>query len=240
MLEPTTQEKDVYYKYWCEGKLNDEIRQLIGFSSNKYDQSLPYFIHWCRLKVKEDTVNALMTNTPPMHIVLSEGRRKEFLALVSSGISYPQAAKIMNIPLPTIMDVWFANDPVFKDQVDTIGDLMNAKVQQALYKKANGRTYTKRSVTRTTGTGEKGQPIDTTSVTKTEVMVEGDFNAQKMWLINRDGDRWSADGVTSKEGYKGKILKALENMIGTDNEDEDNEFKAAQAISDPLPQIQGN
>lgn len=239
MAEPTENELKIYYKLWKAGKDNLEIREAVKMSESVFDKNLPYFLHYARRAFKEDYRNGLAAGKPPL-LELTEERRKQFLQLSSSGLSYVQVAKIMNIPLPTIMDVWFVDDPVFKAQVDTINDLMNARVQQALYKKAIGYRTTVKTVTKMKGVGEKGQPVNTTTVSKQEKIVDGDVNAQKLWLINRLPEQWSADGQVNKDGNKGTIMKMLEDETNKDALLEDAKFNEEQAAKDEKTASEAN
>lgn len=234
MLSPKIKQEDLdsYYYMWQAGHSASEIRETLGLSQNVFEANMPYFLYHCRQKTKETCRNGALC-----HIELSTERRKEFLELVASGVDYPKAAKIMNIPLPTIMDIWFVEDPIFKDQVDTILDLMNAKVMRALYKKAVGYRTVVKSVSRQKGIGEKGNPIEMTTVTKTEKIVDGDFNAQKLWLINRLPDQWSVDGVVNREGNKGAIMKLLGSVLDKDIDDRDEEFNKEQIESEKVERV---
>ena len=235
MAIPTTHECETYYKMWREGRSNTDIMTALSFSQNRMNDHLPYFLHFSRHKYKEDYREGLAKGHPP-EMTLTEERKKQFLQMTAAGLGYPQISKIMNVPLPTLMDVWFVQDPVFKDQVDTVTDLMNARVVQALYKKAIGYRGTSKTVTKMKGIGEKGLPVHTTTVTKQERIVDGDFQAQKFWLINKIPKDFSADGFVNNEGNKGTILKALEDMSAGKIED-DAKFSKEQEERDNQERI---
>lgn len=236
MAIPSTFECETYYKMWREGKSNTDIRAVLTISEEKFENSLPYLLHYTRQKYKEDYREGLTSGKPP-EMILTEERRRQFLQMTAAGLGYPQISKIMNIPLPTIMDVWFVEDPVFKDQVDTVTDLMNARVIQAMYKKAIGYRTTVKTVTKMKGIGEKGTPVETTSVSKQEKIVDGDFNAQKFWVVNKLPKEWSIDGTVNKEGNKGTIMKLLEQGINEKEDGEDERFRKEQEESEKQERI---
>jgi hypothetical protein len=205
-------------------------------SEERFEGAMPYLLHYTRQKYKEDFREGMTNGKPPI-MVLTEERRREFLQMTAAGLGYPQISKIMNIPLPTIMDIWFVEDPVFKDQVDTVNDLMNARVVQAMYKKAIGYRTNVKTVTKMKGIGEKGSPIETTTVSKQEKIVDGDFNAQKFWVVNKLPKEWSIDGMVNKEGNKGTIMKLLENGINEKDAGEDERFRKEQEESEKQERI---
>ena len=236
MAIPSAFECETYYRMWREGKSNTDIRITLDMSEQKFGDSLPYLLHYTRQKYKEDYREGMANGKPP-EMILTEERRRQFLQMTAAGLSYPQISKIMNVPLPTIMDVWFIEDPVFKDQVDTVNDLMNARVIQAMYKKAIGYRTTVKTVTRMKGTGEKGLPVNTTTVSKQEKIVDGDFNAQKFWVINKLPKEWSIDGEVNKDGNKGSIMKLIEQGINEKDDGEDEKFRKEQEESEKQERI---
>ena len=231
MAIPTDKECEKYYYMWRDGMNNEEIAKSLSRSPAQMKDGMPYFLHYTKQKYKEDFRNGMANGRPP-HLELTEERRAQFLKLSSSGLDYVKISKIMNIPLPTIMQVWFIEDPVFKDQVDTIKELMDARVIQALYKKAIGYRTTTRTVTKMKGIGEKGSPIESTTVVKAEKIVDGDFNAQKFWAINRLPESWSADGTVNKDGNKGQIMKMIDDAAGENRELDDQRFDEEQRQQD--------
>lgn len=231
MAQPTQQECEKYYYLWRDGRNNDEIAEALSFSAGRMTSNMPYFLHYAKNKYKEDFRNGMVNGNPP-HLELTEERRTQFLKLSSSGLDYIKVSKIMNIPLPTIMEVWFVKDPAFKDEVDSIREVMDARVIQALYKKAIGYRTTTRTVTKMKGIGEKGSPIESTTVVKAEKIVDGDFNAQKFWAINRMPDAWSADGTVNKDGNKGQIMKMIDNAVDENALLDDKRFDEEQRAQD--------
>jgi hypothetical protein len=202
---------DKYYSLWRDGKSQSEIKKALAYSDGRWKDAQAYFLHYCRRRNRDDFREG-MTNGGYKHLVLSPERKNEFLQLMAGGLTYEKVANIMDIPLPTIMDVWFKEDPVFKTQVDNVQNLMTARVVRALYKKATGNKYITRSTARTKGKGEKGE-VDTVTVTKTEKVIEPDFASIKFWLINNDPEHYSETGQKGKGGDIGSILGGIQKAI---------------------------
>jgi hypothetical protein len=218
---------DQYYELWKKGHSASTIRTQLKLSEPQFKDRQPYFLHHCRLKNREDFREG-MVNGNYNHLTLSPERKNEFLHLMAGGLSYDKAALIMDVPLPTIMDVWFKEDPVFKTQVDNIQHLMTARVVRALYKKATGNKYITRSTSRTKGQSEKGM-VDTVTVTKSEKVVEPDFASIKFWLINNDPEHYSETGQKGKGGDVGSILGGIQKAIEAGSSEElDNKFDQEQ------------
>jgi hypothetical protein len=220
-----------YYQLWKEGLLDSEIFEQLGLSKNKYKELQPYFFNYVREKMKLENIKGVFKLKKTAKL------EEKFLNLIQSGLPYDKAAKIMNIPLATLMNEWFM-DPYFKAQVDYAVEITNSKVIAALYKRAVGETRICRSRTtsrtrpkvKKAGDSENFEdytPLDDdgmlTMVTDTEreEYLPPSVEAQKFWLVNQDPERWSLTGDIKKVGNKGKILEAIDHM--TEYSDEDKE-----------------
>lgn len=216
---------ELYYELWLAGKnLNQILNKLKkdGFTLRMTRKKLldwtPTFLTYCRERVKKETRDRLAQGKKADLLKLTEDRERQFLDYVSAGLSFADAAEMMNIPLITVMDFWFKDNPIFHAQARSAARFQNVKVTQALYKRAVGFTYKERSTTSGVNTGKLGpMEIDTT----TEVMktVPGAISAQKFWLINREPDLWTLDGTNPAKNNKGKILEAIDMMAEIDEVD---------------------
>jgi hypothetical protein len=171
---------------------------------------------------------------------LTEVLRETFLDLIRNGIPVDKAARSMNVPLITVLEIWF-QDPIFKAEVDFAVEMANVEITKALYKKAKGYRSYKKSTTKTKTTGrisENGSILpdsETISTTESEEDVSGNVEAQKFWLINKSPESWNLDGSAMKSNNKGAILSAIDKM--TEMTEEDKKFLEVVGTK-PLPGIE--
>ena len=228
-----------YYEMWLKGCTQDEIRDTLGMSEADFDRQTYMFFNYCRAQLGKETNMALAQHEKPDLLKLTELRRQRFLDLVSSGLTYPKAAKFMGIPLVTITNVWFKDDPVLKREAEYAAELLDANVVIALKKRAIGYKETNSSKTKATGEKvlENGTVVPylvTDSVTETTSNVRPDVTAQKLWLINRKPDEWSPDGERNRGSNKGKILEKVESEIAEGTPEEDAMFDEENANYESL------
>lgn len=109
----------------------------------------------------------------------------EFISdLYSNGANHDIVAKELGIARST----WFkykAENEIISDCVKRGIHLANSKIQSALFRKAFGEK--KEDIIIETKSGEPPK------IKKIIRDIQGDFNAQKFWLINRDSEDWKVD-----------------------------------------------
>ena len=207
-----------YYDMWLEGYTQEEIRETLGMSEATFKKHTSYFHAFCRDRLRKENITSLLNENRPKEVVLTEERREEFLRYCKAGIEYPKASALMGIPLNTVTDIWFVEDPVFKSESENASLRSDVDVILALHDRAVGTEVPVTSRTKSQGEKvlEDGKVvpylISDTTTNSTKVFI-GDVAAQKTWLINRQSDKWSADGETGKKSNKGKILDALETLF---------------------------
>lgn len=217
---------ETYYKLWKKGASESELQIAVGLSSERFEKQVPQFLAYCRHHNKHDTRESLVNGEPPDHIKLTPERREEFLNYAVGGMSMERAAKAMNVPIPTVLEVWFVSDPLLKEEMAMSSEKADAKMQLALYKRGTGYSYLskQKSVVRNKITADRREElklsdsdhgyITTETLMETEKQVAGDVNAQKFWLINKNPDKWTLDGEGNKESNKGALLTLLDKMLG--------------------------
>ena len=221
-----------YYDGWRRGYDADRIYVHVAarytLSRSTFDSYMPFFFNYTRDRMKTELRGEVfaMEKTPELE--------DEFVDLVAHGVAYDKAAKIMNIPLPTLMDDWFVNDPIFKNKVDYAREMATIKVVKALHKKATGYNVKTTSKTTTrTGTGDPQSQITNgsvvESVTEREEHISASVEAQKFWLIN-NSEEWSLEGKQSDQGNKSQILDKIEEMTELTEEDE-KELEARKTVT---------
>ena len=226
MIQITDDHRQAYYDLWKSGAGSDSIRISLGLDIRSFRQHQADFLYYCRNRSTKEFREASVSNQP-FTLPLTQERRQEFIDHTSGGLSIPETAEIMGVPLPTVLDVWFKSDPLMKFEVEQNRLLLNSQVIRALFTRAVGTRHITSSRTRTKGKGEKGM-VDTTSVTQTEKVVEPSDAAIQLWLTNRMPDQWSKDGKTVLGGNKGDILTAIEADMAKNSEAEEAEFDRLQ------------
>jgi hypothetical protein len=218
---------EAYYEAWKTGLNSKEIYKTL-FNEFKipeliYHKAAPHFFQYCREQMKIEGIKG------EFMIEKTEALEEEFLDYVRHGVPYDKAAKIMNIPMPTLLDVWF-QDPVFKAEVDYALEKSNVAVVKALHKRAVGYDKTLTTYTKTITSGGKSKGLDNANgggemevnseTTRTE-HIQPNVEAAKFWLVNKSHEQWSPDGGLNKEGNKGKILESIDEMTKLTPEDEE-------------------
>jgi len=220
-----------YYELWCQGHTVSGIMEQLGIEEKQYKSWEPYFFWACR----KGNMQKISAGATP--IQLTQGLRENFLDLIRSGIPVDKAARAMNVPLTTVLEIWF-HDPIFKTEVDFAVEMANVEITQALFKKAKGFTSHRKSTTKTKTTGrvsDTGTPLpdyESTSTTESEEEISGNVEAQKFWLINKSPEGWNLDGSALKSNNKGAILSAIDKM--TEMTEEDQKFFEVVGAK-PLP-----
>jgi len=185
----------------------------------------PYFLLYCRDRVKNETRHSLANDGNAIEIALTPQRREELLDHLGSGLDMAAASLLMNVPLPTITDIWFKEDPTLQMHCKYAGDINNAEVVKALFKRARGYSFYEQSETNSSGDNlpKKDKEGNVggcyTSKTVTLKHIEGNVTAQKFWLVNKVPDEWTIDGTNPRKNNKGKILEALEAMTAATDEE---------------------
>jgi len=213
-----------YYELWKQGKTNEEIMKALDISKGVLDGLAPELLTYCRKAIKEETRISLTKGNLPDGMKLTPARRKEFIENMEAGCSVQESALLMNVPLVTVMDVWFVEDPDFKHLADTAQMRANTEAVKALIKRAQGYDLPIATKTVTEGMLDKmGREMTVTSTTKTKKHVEPSVKALEVYLYNRLPEKFSKDGAGSITGAKGKLLMALEAAL--EPEEGDSEFK---------------
>lgn len=109
----------------------------------------------------------------------------------------------LGVPEKVIMR-WYDRDPEFREAVRLIRGLHVRDVELALYRRAVG--YEVEEVT-VTEDGEKK------TVKTTRKHVPADVAAAKMWLVNRDPDRWSDKQQVEVESSYTRLLREAAQQV---------------------------
>lgn len=228
-----------YYDLWLIGATSSIIRKKLKLSIAKFKEYAPDFLVYCRHQIKHDIRIRLTQGGEPDLVKLTQTRAEEFLFHIGTGLSYPEAALVMDIPLITVTDFWF-KDVMFKAKVDQAVKIINANVVRAIYRRATGYEYDGGHTTETHGSRvvsegkgddkvERETPFHNITTVRKINVIEPDVNAAKFWAFNRMPDQFSIDGQRTNINNKGKILQWIEDQTqdlgDTDMEDFDKEQK---------------
>lgn len=210
---------DKYYDLWLAGEDSRSIQAKLEMNDNKFNDYTSLFLHHCRVKSGMAAREALHNGEVPAIIELTSERRKKFLEYVSLGLGYDKASSMMAVPLVTVLDYWFVEDPTFKIEAQHAVDQLNADITLSLASRAKGLKSESKTVTVVEGEDLDGKHKSTTTSTTTR-FIAGDVNAQKFWLINRCPDAFSLDGTVNRKSNKGAILDAIESMLSPSGEND--------------------
>jgi DNA-binding CsgD family transcriptional regulator len=228
--------KDVlesYYKLWLSGKTPSQIKKLLKLTDRNYKSLLPDFLSFCRHKIQFEPRDALaVKNKSLVKIELTKEREIQFLQYVASGLSYDDAALLMDVPLATVFNFWFLESPAFKLRCEKVTKFITVQATMALYKRVVGYDVPYEKTSKSSGINKDGEPFDSETVTTGATHIAPDVNAAKFWLFNRDPANWTIDGMRTGKGQKGKILEFIEAQGETLTEDEMRNYDDAQAVFD--------
>lgn len=209
---------------WITEKGNIRYRTMAKFKERILELT-PYFLLYCRDRVSKETRHSLANEGEAIEIALTPQRREELLSHLGSGLDLATASLLMNIPLPTITDQWFKEDPTLQMHCKYAAEINNAEVVKALFKRAKGYTYVEQSETNSSGDNLPRKDSEGnvggcyTSKTVTLKHIEGNVTAQKFWLVNKLPEEWTMDGTNPSKNNKGKILEALEALTASTEEE---------------------
>jgi hypothetical protein len=185
----------MYYDLWRDGLEADamisklaEIFPALGISAAFVKRHLPAFHAHCRQQMIRDTRQALVNDQQLPSVALTPARRERLLELVGCGATLQKAADILNVPLITITDCWYADDVDLRAEVAVVRDAYDYKVVAATHKRALGYDLDVRETHEINEETEKGYRRGTNVVTKVQ-HVPGSTTAQTLWLKARLG--WS-------------------------------------------------
>jgi hypothetical protein len=226
---------DAYYTLWLEGKLTEpEIAEALGIPETKLKALLPHLMAACRYRLRQDTASDLVKGFPPDRLQLTPRRKAEFLAnMAAAGGDLATVCRAMGLPLPTVTEVWYAQDPILKEEAEAAFDQTKLNAIKKLIKKVNGYAWDYESSVTTEGEaiGKNGEPVSvsSTSTTRGRKRAEPCFNSLRFYLINAAPDKFSLDGFGNRGSSKGKILAAIESMVNTPGTEADEAAFDAEA-----------
>jgi len=193
---PSDPRFEQYYQLWKSGVTESEILSELDISRVQFRKSQALFFNYVRDRMRQELCDNtfVLEKTPE--------REEEFLSLVSAGLDWPRACRILNIPLNTLVDFWFKDDS-FKARVDYCVEMATAKVIAGLYRRASGEVRKLRSVSE----GSQGR-----MVTEREEYVSPSVDAAKFILINREPEKWTLEGNPTPDRDRALILSALDKI----------------------------
>jgi hypothetical protein len=192
---PTPEILDAYYELWLSGSDASTIVERLNDAfpthhiTPKYiTRHLPALHAYCRQRMVRDTRTALTNDQLPPNVVLTPERRSKLLELVGCGATLQRAADMLNVPLVTITDRWYLDDPDLRTEVAVVRDTYDYRVVAAAHRRAIGYDVPVTETHEINEETERGYRRGTTVVTKT-THVPGSTTAQTLWLKARLG--WS-------------------------------------------------
>lgn len=143
-----------------------------------------------------------------------EGRPPEFkveyiflvkkLAMLKTGLTNEEIAEFFDKSVATIAR-WKKDYPEFREAIRDGGVIADMNVADSLYASATGYTFEQEMWT---GSGENRKVITR------KVRVPGDVTAQRLWLFNRQRDRWADRKDVSLSFNHEEALRQLGDAVG--------------------------
>jgi hypothetical protein len=184
-----------YYELWLTAITSRALEATLRREFPKQVAGKKYFINnqhafynYCRLRSRSETDDLLAMTGNPVEVKLTVERRAEFLDYVAHGASLAQAADLLNVPLVTITEVWYRDDPDLAMEVRTVGLRHDLGVVRALERRALGYELDFNEERDVDIQTEAGFRKGTTKVSHVK-HVPGSVAAQTLYLVNRLG--WS-------------------------------------------------
>lgn len=198
------------------GDSDDKIMKDLGYNEKQYARMAPYFLAYFRDYVRQTWYREGMKESV---YPLTWDIEDKFIELARSGLPTDKIARILNVPLPIVMDVWF-KDEVFKARVDLAVETANHEVITALYRRAIGFEHDSVTESETetsqSGTSKEGVEVNysTTSRTtnKSRKIVYPSVPAIELWLKNRAGWVTGNSDIQQGNNNKGRILEWLDEI----------------------------
>jgi len=217
---------ETFYRLWLDGLDEQQLKEELHLTDKQYLKYLPALFTYCKHHIKFETRDQLDAGRTPNLAKLTPYRREKFLEYMSLGLDFIKASSLLNVPIVTITEYWFKEDPMLKEEALMAVDKANAEVMMALKRKAIGTASEVVTETTTEGESVKEGKYSSTTTSTTKKKIAGDVAAQKFWLINRDPDKFTLDGEVNRQGNKGAIMEALSKIIGKVGDDDlDERFK---------------
>ena len=232
-----------YYELWRTGADDNQMLSQLGITQRKFEEYAPAFLNYVRHRATHETRKSLTENGTPAQIEATLERKAKLLEYLAAGLDIQKATKVMGIPLATLTEQWYKDDAMFKIRCEEAAILSNVEVVMALKKRSTGYKFTQTTITETVSalrnsngekitrvneeTGEEEEVQDVITVTsKTNKDVLPETNAIKFYLVNRDPENWTLDGLGNNDANQGMLLKAIRAIVQINpDENLDDKFK---------------
>jgi hypothetical protein len=205
IVKPPTSFLEAYYALWLKGLENDQLlSELQRLEDGKrYTQAyvkrhLPTIHAFCRQHLQNDTRVSLTNDKRPTMVELTTTRRERLLEYAGLGYPIDKVARLLNVPLVTITELWYKLDGALRDEVEVMRDEYDARVLRAIHRRAIGYELDDDRVAEDVNENldKEGRLVITKSTRRSHQIchVPGSTTAQKLWAANRFG--WT-DNPTS-------------------------------------------
>lgn len=203
-----------YYDLWRKGKKQDEIASVLGVSMHTLRSNASKIFLYIKDQQSLSCGNGSML--PPDYTPLTDKYRKEAIELAGLGLNYNKISDKLGIPPATLMLQWIPDNPDFALELRQASLANDVKVKKALLKRAVGGRWKKKTVEQRDALikGKDEDKIEQlTTLRETSGIREGDIEAIRYWLDNRDPESWASGPKTGTKNNVGEILKAVDNML---------------------------
>lgn len=188
---PTNEHLQAYYELWLTGAddtgLVDDLRSkfpAFGYTQKNFHRYLPFFHAFCRHAVAEASKIALSSDSLPDSHPLTDDLRSRFVDACGCGYNLAEVSSILCVPLVTITEVWFKQDPMLREQADSARLLHDYELRSAMHRRAVGYSYDASEETTETSSNEKFGTTSSKREHKKHVHVPGSPEAQRFLAKN--------------------------------------------------------
>ena len=127
---------DQYYTLWKDGLDDSAICQRTGMTPIRLKRMMPFLLAHCRHMMKHETNSLLANGELPDAFKLTPARRQEFLDnMAAAGGDMATVCAAMSLPLPTLTEVWYKQDPSLQIEAEASTARANLLGVKCLMKK---------------------------------------------------------------------------------------------------------
>lgn len=175
-----------YYEQWRKGHGSVVIAKALLVKVAYLKTHVAYLHEYCRKRLAKETREDLTTGTRLQQLELTPEWREQLVRHVEDGLTLEETAGVLGVPLPTITQLWFHDDPGLRVECGYARQRADVEVMAAVRRRAVGYTLDHVEETETATEG-----VLTTKVMRTHKHVPAHPASQRLWLVNRRG--WVAD-----------------------------------------------
>lgn len=192
-----------YYEQWREGLTQAKLAKALSVKATYLKQHVAVLHEYCRKRLSKETREGLTAGTEARQLPLTLEWREQLIDGIENGLTMEEVAGVLAVPLPTITQLWFRDDPDLKASCDFARQRADLEVMTAVRRRAIGYTLEHQEETTeevlVDAQDEDGVTVQVPAVKRrtlrTRKHITAHPSSQKLWLVNRRG--WVTDNPGS-------------------------------------------